>query len=228
MITNHTARKYIETHRWQGFDSLARNIASLTGEQVSKDDVKQYWNYARLGFKYVPRTEIRVRTELATRYRRLWLARVLFGAYVDTTEYVLEDDVLIFLDHITARAIPAGLKTNFGSIPSVLRWLVDKDDPHFLVAFLNHDLDYLVRWTSRSIADARLAFYAKELGAPLWKRALVYTGVRLGGWLPWYYESENERRERERTIQAFTQATARYREDKGSVNTLSVISKKYV
>lgn len=81
--------------------------------------------------------------------------------------------------------VPVGTTTDFASIPRLLRWLLDPADPQYLRAAVVHDLLYERRGVARVVADAILVDGMRALGCPCWKRALVYAGVRLGGWWAW-------------------------------------------
>lgn len=92
--------------------------------------------------------------------------------------------------------MPAGTKTNGGTIPWWARWIVDPHDPQFVTAFLVHD--YLVgEWGQRGLlwgADGTIArkvtwgkaafclkYVALQNGAKSWKAELVYNIVNLYG-----------------------------------------------
>lgn len=88
---------------------------------------------------------------------------------------------------------PRGV-TDLGSIPPLGRWLVPTSDPA-LKAFVTHDDGYATRggcWSgflgrpaTRGEIDAEIKVAMKALGAPGWKREIVYRAVDLGGGSGW-------------------------------------------
>lgn len=88
---------------------------------------------------------------------------------------------------------PRGL-TDLGSIPWLGRCVVAPSDP-VVKGFIPHDDGYATRgacWShflgrpaTRAEIDAELRVAMAALGAPAWKRALVYRAVRLGGGRGW-------------------------------------------
>lgn len=88
---------------------------------------------------------------------------------------------------------PRGI-TDLGSIPWFGRWAVAPSDPAFK-AFIPHDDGYVTRgvcWShflgrpaTRAEIDAELRVAMAALGAPVWKRQLVYRAVQLGGGGGW-------------------------------------------
>src|SRR5690606_21098311 len=105
--------------------------------------------------------------------------------------------------------VPLGYATNFASVPWIARMIVSPVDPDIVIASVVHDflvgefhntsgirvipmiyvdperLDGIghrkrVKWDGA-------AWYMREImkheGAPRWKRFVVYSGVRLYGWL---------------------------------------------
>lgn len=106
--------------------------------------------------------------------------------------------------------IPLGYATNFASVPWIARIIVSPIDPDIVIASLIHDFlvgefhntsgirvipviflefeskenDYNRR---KTVNWDGAAWYMREImkheGAPRWKRFVVYSGVRLYGWL---------------------------------------------
>ncbi|MFN4176409.1 DUF1353 domain-containing protein [Phenylobacterium sp.] len=84
--------------------------------------------------------------------------------------------------------------TDLGSIPAIGRWLIAPSDPA-VKAFVPHDDGYctlgaswaeaLGRPATRAEIDRELKVAMKALGAPGWKREVVYQTVRLGGGIGW-------------------------------------------
>lgn len=114
-----------------------------------------------------------------------WLTVPRFdrGAYSDVDVRGIELGVLR----------PRGV-TDLGSVPWFGRWAVAPSDPA-AKAFVLHDDGYgsrgeswrvvLGRAAKRSEVDAELRISMKALGAPAWKRSLVYHAVDLGGGAGW-------------------------------------------
>ena len=87
--------------------------------------------------------------------------------------------------------VPAGFVTDFGSVPTALEWLVSGEDVQMIYPSVVHDYLYQFRgeipegkWT-RLDADRLLVQGMRDLGAPWWKRNVVYAAVRAGGWCAW-------------------------------------------
>jgi hypothetical protein len=87
---------------------------------------------------------------------------------------------------------PAGFVTDFASVPRAVKWLIDDNDRHMLYPAIPHDVLYECRGAlpngptlTRYQADLVLKDAMNDIGAPGWKRALVFSAVRVGGWLPW-------------------------------------------
>lgn len=99
--------------------------------------------------------------------------------------------------------LPTGFITDFASIPRALWWLVQKWDYKYTPACLPHDLGYeklgkLTLWRpfngvytpltaklSRKALDDLMYYGMVARGVPAWKRALIYSGVRVGGGFAW-------------------------------------------
>lgn len=75
--------------------------------------------------------------------------------------------------------VPAGFKTNFGSIPALLKGIIDDDDPRFLEDFVLHDFNYTEAKLTRVQCDEMLrdAIAKKDKVLAL----LVFEAVRIGG-----------------------------------------------
>lgn len=88
--------------------------------------------------------------------------------------------------------VPRGFVTDFGSVPTIGKWLVDNDDPDIVYGSLPHD--YLYRNKGRlpsglvvSRRDADIILYHAMLhaGAPIVKAKIVFQAVRIGGRGSW-------------------------------------------
>ena len=79
-------------------------------------------------------------------------------------------------------AIPAGTEFEI-SVPWWGRWLIGRDDPHFLLAALVHD--YLLETGAYGKAQAAAEWYdgARAAHAPAWKVKVSFMAVAL--WAVW-------------------------------------------
>jgi hypothetical protein len=85
--------------------------------------------------------------------------------------------------------VPRGFVTDFASIPRGLRSIVTKDGPNRWAAIL-HDYLYSLggkgpKGLPRKVCDDMFMEAMIDLGVPMWKRKLMYRGVRAGGWYRW-------------------------------------------
>jgi hypothetical protein len=76
--------------------------------------------------------------------------------------------------------IPKGFETDFGSIPWIVRWLIDP----YKAEFVLHDFRYRCARIpiTRLEADEELLECQKFSQVPIWERYAVYNAVRAGGW----------------------------------------------
>lgn len=74
-----------------------------------------------------------------------------------------------------------GFISDKGSVPKLLRSIVDNDDPQFLVAFYIHDANYKCHFLNRDQSDDLLRAMGKFAGAGIFKRNAVYQSVNLFG-----------------------------------------------
>ena len=92
--------------------------------------------------------------------------------------------------------VPKHFITDFASVPSITKCLIDDDDPDILYGSLIHDFIYSCKghitieddkgnvhptYISRKEADAILRETMVLIGAPYWKHMAAYRAVRLGG-----------------------------------------------
>lgn len=80
--------------------------------------------------------------------------------------------------------IPKWFITDLASIPKPCRWLISVNERHRL-ASLPHDLLYTTHWVSRRKSDLILSDFCAVQGVSYWKRPLIYSAVRVGGWAAW-------------------------------------------
>ena len=109
-----------------------------------------------------------------------------------TNSFELTDVLILFYvldDRLREIRVPAGTRTDFASIPSFLRNVIDNDEGDIRDAAVVHDYLYSTKSTTtypeitRAGADFILSEAMKCLRAPLWKRRLVYYAVRMFGWV---------------------------------------------
>jgi len=91
--------------------------------------------------------------------------------------------------------VPAGFETDFASIPQPFHVIISKLGRHNKAAVI-HDaiyqgahklqssLGYPMVFTRRQ-ADLIFLDGMEDLGVPVWKRYVMYFGVRLGGFFSW-------------------------------------------
>lgn len=80
-------------------------------------------------------------------------------------------------------AVPKGTQSDLASTPRCLWWLFPPDGVWHEAAII-HDWLYSIgapRW----LADATFRLVMEVSGVPLWKRWLMWMGVRCGGWIWW-------------------------------------------
>jgi hypothetical protein len=87
---------------------------------------------------------------------------------------------------------PAGMVTDFASVPTFAKRIIDDDSPMILYPSIIHDALYHYagempdgRRFCRLEADQILRDAMVEVGAPRHLAALVFSAVRVGGGFPW-------------------------------------------
>lgn len=91
-------------------------------------------------------------------------------------------------------AVPKGFVTDFGSVPTPAKPIVDDDDPDLVFAAIAHDWLYKNRGVNGSVTLTRYecdcVLYEAMIaaGAPLLKSWLVFRAVRFGGGSAWRAE----------------------------------------
>ena len=85
--------------------------------------------------------------------------------------------------------VPAGFPTDLGSIPRGARNLAQSTDAP--EAFVVHDWNYQTGQVTRAEADNILHEMLKSR-VSWFSQKLIYTGVRLGGWVAWNKHREND------------------------------------
>jgi len=80
--------------------------------------------------------------------------------------------------------VPAGEITNFASVPRLpLAYLLTGNTAH--KAAVIHDYLYRVKTIKRKLADKVLKEAMQTSGIWWWRRWLMYSAVRAGGWKAW-------------------------------------------
>ena len=89
-------------------------------------------------------------------------------------------DVYVVLSDGRTIVIPVGYKTDFASVPRMLRGIVQPGGNHNL-ATLIHDWLYDNQLYSRKFADQEMLYWLKMIGCSKIKAYTMYYAVRLGG-----------------------------------------------
>lgn len=110
--------------------------------------------------------------------------------------------------------VPTFFISDFGSVPPIVKGIIDDDDPSLLYPSIIHDYLYYYSGTvfvkcgedqkielhlNRKECDDILAEAMKAVFSPAWKRLAVYKAVRLGGWLPWKNDIKKRLLEEQKT-----------------------------
>ena len=85
--------------------------------------------------------------------------------------------------------VPRGFVTDLASIPQIVRNLLDVNDAHRRAAVL-HDYGYVMQFLTRKETDDMFLEAMEVCGVPAWKRYLMYSAVRTGGWIYWNIRSK--------------------------------------
>lgn len=93
---------------------------------------------------------------------------------------------LIYQSDLLNRVItvPVQFKTDLASIPRLF-WRVLPPFGRYDAAAVVHDYLYQHNGVTRAQADGVLDEAMGVLGVSNWQRRIIYTGVRVGGWVPW-------------------------------------------
>jgi hypothetical protein len=93
---------------------------------------------------------------------------------------------LMFQSDVADRTIvvPKGFVTNFASVPRIPVVYELCGNTSSKAATI-HDYLYTSHETSRAVADAVLREASAATGVPLWRRAVMWAGVRVAGWTHW-------------------------------------------
>jgi hypothetical protein len=196
LINETELKSFIVNNQDKGFDELSYIL------NIPKDTVKEYWNSLNLWFKLIPRTMIKFST--ITRKTTYWKYFTK-----SKTHYILDEDYVVFLSKFHPIIIPKWFETDLGSIPAALHWLIDKDRPQFLIAFIVHDLLYRTKIINHRIhCDIMLSYFSFLMGAKWYRRYIVFWGLFIWGWIAWRQEIETD------LINDIAEATFKYMEEK--------------
>lgn len=106
--------------------------------------------------------------------------------------YELLEDLVYESDLFGVLTAPAGMLTDFASIPKGALWFINDDSPGILFGSVIHDMIYSAQGKlpggvelSRVQADAVLAEAMKVCGANAGQIFAVHSAVRLGGGSHW-------------------------------------------
>lgn len=102
--------------------------------------------------------------------------------YLDGTNWQVLAEFIYVSPRVVVH-IPQGFVTDFGSIPRFFWRMLSPTELHIGKPAVIHDYLYRVATmpVTRQQADAELREAMACVGAPRWKREMVYRGVRLGG-----------------------------------------------
>lgn len=117
--------------------------------------------------------------------------------YIDGDRWLVLEEFRCCSEIVGEVVIPVGFITDFNSTPRLLWNLVPPTE--YGEAALPHDLLYRTGRLNgepidRQTADRVHREFMLWRGAPAWKAAAMYAGLRLGGWYPWrrYRRAEAE------------------------------------
>ena len=79
--------------------------------------------------------------------------------------------------------VPKGTQTDLATTPRLLWWLFPPDGVYQEAAII-HDYLYSIS-APRWLSDAMFRYVMEETGVSLWRRWLLWFGVRCGGWIWW-------------------------------------------
>jgi hypothetical protein len=86
--------------------------------------------------------------------------------------------------------IPTGYETDLGSIPRIAWSIILPSDPQLAAESLFHDFGYQGELWPRWYMDRMMLAGMRSMGVKPWKRALVYSAVRIGG--GWTYREHTD------------------------------------
>ena len=109
---------------------------------------------------------------------------VITPANLEMTRWRLMWDVIIQLESGRRFIIPAGFVTDFASVPRCF-WFILPPMGRYGKAALLHDWLYYTKYLPRSEADRVFLEVMLMMGVRSWKAYVMYSAVRLFGWIKW-------------------------------------------
>lgn len=115
------------------------------------------------------------------------------------------DRPIVYLSKIASDAlgvetvieISTGTKTNLASIPRVFQSVVTPNGRERLAAVVHDDLyERQPKWCTREMADQIFLEAMTVLGESWLRRSLMYSAVRIGGWMYWNKCTECKKQKR--------------------------------
>lgn len=108
---------------------------------------------------------------------------------LEETEYQLSDTYGNIIHYVR---VPKGFRTDLGSVPKILEWIVSSDGPQN-EAYILHDAMYSAMWLTmegawdltRHEADSILELYVRICGLPHWQATLIHEAVSIAGESHW-------------------------------------------
>lgn len=91
---------------------------------------------------------------------------------------------LVWRDADREVRVPVGFECDLASVPRVLWWWAPPDG-RYRAAVIIHDYDYRTQKVSRMTADRTLYRVMRFVSTRRTQAALIWLGVRIGGWLAW-------------------------------------------
>jgi hypothetical protein len=118
---------------------------------------------------------------------RVWPPEKVWAAGKRSQQYELLAPLVYESDLVGLIEAPAGLVTDFASIPRVVWTIIDPEDPVILFPSVIHDFMYSVgsHLFARHQADSVLREAMGICGALGWQQAAVFRAVRLFGAANW-------------------------------------------
>lgn len=150
----------------------------LTAEERRKSRIAQWW---------IMRRKRRAR-RTATLLKPM-VAEYVLRERLRTGTIVPEYKLTVIL----AYEVPAGFRTDFGSVPRPIWAVLHPLDA--IRAFVLHDWLYAQGITTRAAADHFMLGVMRDTGVPEEKRGLAYAGVRVGSWWAWRKHARRRARE---------------------------------
>ena len=109
----------------------------------------------------------------------LQVLKIGYDLTTDIDPMVLLEDTK-FHDHV----VPKDTRSDGASTPRFI-WMFIPPFGRYLWAAFAHDFLYRTGLESRSVADAWFLLLMTEYKVPAWKRFLMWSMVRMWGWIPY-------------------------------------------